>query len=224
MQRYNSFNLIHKGLRAMLYDTALAIQHTDFTNPAETLPTLEKVENTLYFFDEHADHEDRFILPAIEKHNKKLVDNFEKEHVTDHRLAADLRNLKQVLNSTLDPESRYAIGRQIFFLFNAFVAFNLEHMNREEDQLNKVLWEHYTDEEILTIEQNIVNSISPDELFEESKWMMRGINNAEVISWLRGVKMEAPEFIFQSILQLARQELPETRWNEISKKITLQKN
>ena len=218
MQRFNIFNQIHKGLRAMLYDTALAIQHTDFTQPLEATQTMEKVEKVLDFFDEHALHEDQFILPSIEKYNKELVDNFEKEHVTDHKLANNLRNLKQVLDSSYHPETRFNIGREIFYLFNEFVAFNLDHMNREEEHLNKVLWDHYSDEEILVFERNIVNSLAPDKLFEESKWMMRGINNAEVISWLDGLKNGAPEFVFQAMLQLAMQELPVDRWLQVNER------
>jgi len=34
-QRYNIFNQLHKGLEALLYDTAIMIQQTSFCQPAE---------------------------------------------------------------------------------------------------------------------------------------------------------------------------------------------
>ena len=40
--RFNPFRQIHQGLRALLYDTALCIQHTHFENPDEMNFALEK--------------------------------------------------------------------------------------------------------------------------------------------------------------------------------------
>lgn len=81
-QRYNVFNQIHKGLRGMLYDTALRLQRTDFSGP-EASQAIEPLHQVLLFFDDHADHEDRFILPHIRKHNAPLLDELEKEHEID---------------------------------------------------------------------------------------------------------------------------------------------
>ena len=35
MSRFNVFNQIHKGLRAMLYDTALTLQQTHFDDAGQ---------------------------------------------------------------------------------------------------------------------------------------------------------------------------------------------
>ena len=32
MKRYNIFNQVHKGLRALLYETIIKLQQTDFTD------------------------------------------------------------------------------------------------------------------------------------------------------------------------------------------------
>ena len=83
-QRFNIFNQIHKALRALLYDTALTLQQTYFGNPDEVETALEKLRLILDIFDKHADHEDQFVLPAIQAYEPSLVDAFEKEHVEDH--------------------------------------------------------------------------------------------------------------------------------------------
>ncbi|MBS1567642.1 MAG: hypothetical protein JST39_24880, partial [Bacteroidetes bacterium] len=103
------------------------------------------------------------------------------------------------------------IGRQILEAFNGFIAFNLYHMNKEETLLNAVLWEHYTDQEILGIQQNIISSIPPQILMEESRWMMRAISNTEIIGWLTGLKHNAPAPVFNVFLQMAAEELPGDR-------------
>jgi L-asparaginase/Glu-tRNA(Gln) amidotransferase subunit D len=53
-----------------------------------------------------------------------------------------------------------------------------------------------------------------------TKWMMRGLNNAEITRWLKEVKNNAPDFVFQSLMQIAAQQLDEHRWQLIREAIT----
>ncbi|MBO9661075.1 MAG: hemerythrin domain-containing protein, partial [Chitinophagaceae bacterium] len=104
MNRYNVFNTIHKGLRALMYDTAAMIQRTDFSvNTAAE--TVSRVNWVMDIFDEHARHEDEFLLPLAFKNNEALAQEFEKEHEVDHRLSDDLRTaLKAWENASGDAE------------------------------------------------------------------------------------------------------------------------
>jgi hypothetical protein len=65
MKRYNIFNQIHKGLRALLYETIIKLQQTDFTDAEDADEAVQQVKIILDLFDEHAHTEDNFILPAI---------------------------------------------------------------------------------------------------------------------------------------------------------------
>ena len=51
MNRYNIFYQVHKGLRAMLYETALLLQHTDFTNFDEAEQAIEQLQTVVELFD-----------------------------------------------------------------------------------------------------------------------------------------------------------------------------
>ncbi|HEY9176352.1 MAG TPA: hemerythrin domain-containing protein, partial [Flavipsychrobacter sp.] len=90
--RYNVFNQIHKGLRHLMYDTAVRLQTNDLSRP-EAIEAVNAVSQVVDLFDEHAHHEDQFILPMIEKHNPTLVADFEKDHELDHKLSEGLRQL-----------------------------------------------------------------------------------------------------------------------------------
>jgi hypothetical protein len=214
-QRFNIFNLIHKGLRNNLYDTALKIQRTDFSSVEETTPVIAQLEQLLFYFEEHARHEDTFVLPAIARHNPKIVREFESEHEEDHRLSQDMRAFVTQWRLEKMESPRVIWGKRIFYSFNRFVAFNLKHTNKEEELLNPILWENYSDEELETISQKIIQSIKPDILMAQSRWMMRSINRKEAIGWLSGVKRNAPNEIFRLFIQMAQQELSESTWNEV---------
>jgi len=214
--RYNVFNNIHKGLRAMLYDTGAMIQRTDFSHQTAAV-TVNRVNWVMDIFDEHARHEDLYLLPLAFKNNESLAKEFEQEHEVDHRLSDDLRGaLKAWLQAVNDGE-REATGQAIFYAFNEFIAFNLYHMNKEENVLLLNLWNHYTDQELLAAENSIIQSIDPETLMEESKWMMRSISNPEIIGWLTGIRYGAPPPVFDIYFSLAKQEVPADRFAEIGK-------
>ena len=212
MKRYNAFYLIHKALRAMLYDAAITLQQTDFSNSSEAENMLSKINDVLFAFEQHAHHEDKFILPAIEQFETGLAASFENEHVEDLRLSNSLKNLVIIYENTSFAEEQTACGSAIKKSFVEFLVFNIEHMAKEEMLLNQALWQHYTDEQILDIQQKLQASISPAEMQSAAKWMMRAISNADAIDWLKKVKHTAPQFIYENLINIAQQELNETRF------------
>jgi hypothetical protein len=198
MQRYNSFNLIHKTLRHMLYDAAVLLQQTNFAETAESNAAIEKIETVVYFFVHHAHHEDNYVLPAVKKYDAALVASFEDEYEKYLGLGNKLKNLINIYRNVNFEEERMTAGSAICKAFIDFMIFNLEHMSKEEILINQVLWQHYTDEQLLAINQQIVANIQPEEMAFTSKWMIRSINNKEAIGWLLQVKAARPSFVLQS--------------------------
>jgi hypothetical protein len=219
MQRYNPFNLIHKGLRAMLYDAALTLQQTNFAEEDEAAIALEKVEDVLFLFENHAHHEDSMVLPAVEAYESKLAKEFEEEHEEDLRLTNRLKNLIIIFRNVYFTEEKMIAGSAISKSFVEFMVFNLEHMAREEMLLTQALWKYYTDEQLLAISQKIAASIAPAEAALGLKWMMRGINNDDAINWLKSVRQSAGEVVFNSLIRIAETELPAHRFSVIEEAV-----
>ena len=82
-------------------------------------------------------------------------------------------------------------------------------MQREETELNRLLWDHYTDHEIQMINDRIIAGISPDEMEKAAQWIMRAINREEAINWLKEVKANAPAPVFDLLFSLTETELPQ---------------
>lgn len=208
MERYNSFNLIHKALRAMLYDTALTLQTTYFAEVAEAKAAIDNVESIIYFFEQHAHHEDTFMLPAIQAFEPTLVEAFENEHVADLELGNRLATLLKMYEACMLDEEKVNCGSAINKCFRDFMVFNIEHMGKEESEINRVLWTHYTDEELIALNGRLVASIPPGDLMTQAKWILRSINKNEAVKWLKGVCETAPSFVFEALMKLADTELP----------------
>lgn len=218
--RFNIFNQIHKALRALLYDAALYVQQTDFATAEEAITALEKIKAVVDIFDKHAAHEDHFILPAIQQYEPSLADSFEQEHAEDHQLAENLRIAIAGFETHETAAARLQAGHNILHLFIAFMAFNLDHMAKEETVLNERLWRYYSDRELLELNQQIVASIQPEEMAFTSAWMMKGMNNAEITGWLKAVQKNAPEVVFSTLFNIAEKELPYERFRKILEDLT----
>jgi hemerythrin-like domain-containing protein len=220
MQRYNIFYQIHKGLREMLYQTASRLQQTDFTMASETEAIAEQMNIVLDLFDKHAATEDHFILPAIETYEPSVSSLFAEEHVQDHALSDKLRSVLKGLQVAENDNDKNTWGTVLRPVFIDFVVFNLNHMAKEEEVLNKLLWRYYSDEELQAITGEILAYQPPQTLQLFSSWMLRGLSNNEIKDWLKEVKHTAPDFIFNGLLAEAERVLPQNRWNVIRETIT----
>lgn len=208
MQRFNTFTLIHKALRAMMYDTSLTIQQTYFADETEAEYALGKIEQVLHQFEQHAHHEDTYVLHAIAAFAPEVVEAFEKEHEEDHRLGRLLEHLVAIFRSIETAEEKIVCGSALAKAFKDFLVFNLNHMEKEEVEVNRVLWKNFTDKQIQEINNRVVANIPLAEKAISAKWIMRGVNKAEATTWLRGVKETAPSLVFQSLYDLTNTELP----------------
>jgi hypothetical protein len=215
MERYNSFNLIHKGLRAALYQTALQLQQTDFTSEEEMEEAVNKVREVVMIFDGHAHKEDTFVLPAIAAYEPSVVASFESEHVEDVQLGEQLNfSIAKVVGSNSLLE-KLVSGRELTEAFVRFMVFNLNHMAKEENIINKILWRYYSDDEIKKIVAEIGKNVEPWIQDIYAGWMLRGVNNPEAVNWIMAIEKTAPPVVYQTLLQKAKQELPEKRYTKV---------
>ena len=212
MQRYNIFSLVHKGLRALLYHTANTLQQTDFSSALEADPVMKQVTDVMDLFDRHAINEDNFILPAIERFEPGVAALFRKERREDQVRGNRIRTLVQMFIHNFSTEERLLLGGAVRFAFVEFLTANLGQMAKEEDVLNNLLWANYCDEELRAITRQIVAQIAPEDLAKFSRWMLNGLNNREIIAWLKAVRNNAAGCVFNDLFSAAANELPGSRW------------
>jgi hemerythrin-like domain-containing protein len=217
--RVNIFNQIHKGLRALLYETSLLLQQTDFADDHEMQAAINRVNLVADLFDDHAHHEDKYVLPALQEYEPSIVDAFTQEHAMDCKLTRGLKDSLQAVQMA-SPLVRSEMANELSKTFIQFMVFNLDHMAKEESILNKILWRYYSDEDILSIQQKIVASLTPWSAAASSKWMMRGLNNPEIVRWLQTVEESAPETGFQNLFGIAEKELPDERFTQVLEALT----
>jgi iron-sulfur cluster repair protein YtfE (RIC family) len=214
------FHQIHKGLRALLYETAIKLQQSDFWHLEDAEECLERISEVIALFEKHADSEDTVVFPAIEKYEPSIADAFLKEHVEDHILSEKLNSAIIAYRAAPTINEKIAASRQIHIAFTKFLVFNIEHMAKEEEVLNPLLWRYYSDKDLLELTQRIVKNIAHDKLERYNSWMMRGLNNQEITGWLKEVEKHAPEEVFQALFVTAEKELAPRRFREVLECLT----
>ncbi|HZH37186.1 MAG TPA: hemerythrin domain-containing protein [Flavisolibacter sp.] len=213
--RFNPFAQIHKGLRALLYDTALMLQHTNFTVEEETAAAVDRVKLVTTLFEHHAHVEDSQLFPLIEPYAPQIVDDFESQHQIDHELSHKLEAcIARFTDSNTDAQNIWA-GSELCHSFHSFLAFNVEHMKKEETIINECLWRYYSDEDLLRKVQEISGSVPPDQNRHFVFWMLKGMARHEIINWYNTIKLSAPPPVFAFFCDLAEDALPSASWNAV---------
>jgi hemerythrin-like domain-containing protein len=218
--RYNSFYQVHKALRAMLYETAIELQRTDFNNEEQATAVLSNITTIVDVFDKHAYNEDKYVFAAIAEYEPSVVDSFEQEHVRDHELGVQVRTLINIYPTLKTDEEKKHLGSAMRKTFIDFLTFNLVHMAKEEDVINNLLWRYYSDEQIKAIEKKIISSQAPESTAIVWKWMLRGLSNLEITNWLKAVEKNAPEVVFNNLFATAERELPKARFRQVIEELT----
>lgn len=222
--RHNLFNLVHKGLRYSLFDTAIKFQHADLGNKESAEGAIGQLEQVLKLFEGHAYLEDNFINEPLSHRDYAIADLFEKEHEEDERLGEMLKELISNWKKATSYEARKSKGLKLFYAFNEFMAFNLNHMNKEEIALNKSLWAHYTDVEIKAMVQHMLMTVGPEKIRPYNPWMVKAANNEEIVQWFNDIHAHAPADVYEAFYQLAENMLPTERMEHIRASVPPVKN
>jgi len=211
--RFNPFGQVHKGLRALLYDTALLLQHTNFAVEDEIYPAIDRVKQVNSLFAHHAHIEDSQVFPMIESFAPDVVTDFEAQHQVDHALSESLEKCLAHFTEANTVEQNKFAGNELLQNFNAFLAFNVEHMKKEETIVNGVLWQHYSDEQLQKKVHEISAAIPPQENGQFVYWMLKGLGTQEIIDWYNAIKLTAPPPVFNFFCDLAEEALSCSKWN-----------
>jgi hypothetical protein len=149
---------IHKALRRSLFETAIGLARTDFESADETAAAERAVAACFTYLREHAEHEDRHVIPEIARLNPELANALALAHPELERASIAIDSLWPRLTLLAGAE-RAAMGAELCRRFQAFVAMQLEHMDKEERNVLPTLQARFSDAELGALSGRIVREI-----------------------------------------------------------------
>lgn len=177
--RLDPFTPIHKGLRRLMFEAGVELARTDFGDAAAIGAAAGAVTTCLRLLREHADLEDRHVLPLIERADPELAAAIAVEHPSLERATIAVDTLWPRF-AALDGPGRVDLGDELVRRFNALVAEQLRHLDREERQVNAALWAALTDAEIGASSVAIVRELGPERMAEWGQVLATSLNAGEL--------------------------------------------
>ena len=218
-QRFPIYRPIHKAIRHTLFSTSRQVGLADFTDDAVTQETLAALDRTIGILRQHRGYEDAHIHRALERKLPGATARFAEDHEEDERLTAEIEQLGVRIRNA-DGTQRVALGIELHERFNAYVGMYLGHLYREETELQKVLWDNFTDAELIAIRAAIVRDLPPGgrvgKLLPE---MCASYNPDEISLFLKRVKADAPPEVFQRVTQVAESVMQPAMWAKVRARI-----
>ena len=218
-QRHEIYRPTHKALRHMMFSTAHKLGIADFRDDAEALDAITSLERTINLLVIHADHENNYIHPDLEKRAPGLIASYETDHQNDEKVYAELRRLGQEANRA-SGDQKGALGTEVYGRFNSFVGEYLGHLVREESELQQALWDNFTDEELGTMVGRIIANYPPDQMGEFLAEICAALNADELTGMLGQMKAMAPPGRFDGVMKMAEQACTPSNFEKVRARLT----
>ena len=212
LRKTDLFTFIHKTIRSLIYNTASKLQTADFTDETEVKNLLTSLRHDLDLLHEHAVNEDNIIFPEIADEEPQMIEALNEEHKKLESKLNGLLVLIEKIEQSNSNEERMLLGNSLNSIFNDFIADYLAHMNHEEATVLEASFKYLTDEELIAIRTRIQSNVPPDRYKVWMNWMLRSLNNSELVGLLSSMKASAPSNVFDSILEATKSILDKERW------------
>ncbi len=213
---------IHKGQRlafGQLSNLAGTIDFNDVEAVERLYSLLMEMKVELHG---HAELEEKFIHPLLRESVPGAARRIEDEHVIMHlQLDELLANLEAIMAKPPDYDLRRDMGQEFYLAWNRFISFYFAHINDEEENIQRELWDLYTNEELLKCFTSIISGQSPEQLMQNLQIMLPALNMEESVAILLGVKAIAPPPAQEAIYNMAKEILEPERWEELSSRIEM---
>lgn len=215
MTRPRSFSTPHKGLRNILSQFTMLAGQTDFSDLAQ-VGQLKTLGNEMFMLlTEHMHTENNFTI----RHLEERIPGFAQQELDDHEAVEAIQEaLHQRLNA-LDGTQDANEAHEFYLAAANFQSIYLEHIHHEETDTEKLLWETFTDEELLQHRMEILAHIPPQIMVVWFKYMIPAQNEAENLEMLGGFKANAPREAYEGVMSMLQVVMSPERFRSLRMKL-----
>lgn len=210
--RMNLYGFPHKGLRNAISQLSQSAGNTDCSdqNSLSSLKTLADEVFTLLGL--HAHSEETVVLPALEI---KMPDSTA-ENIAEHaQLESEIESMKQELNA-ISCDSPPNLLSNFYASVTNFHSKYLAHMAMEESKMNTLIWENFTDADLMEQHGQIMSALTPEQIMMWFKYIVPALNPFERTIIMGGFKANAPTPFFDSVLTMLSDFLQQNEHQQLS--------
>jgi hemerythrin-like domain-containing protein len=222
-ERFNIYKRTHKALSSLAFEASAKIQQTDFKDAVAAEDAISSVRLAIRSYETHLNQEDCIVYNALSGLAPFIIAMVEQTNRRDLELGL-------AINDRLDDYSRLynkgganAFAQELQTSFFSFTSVLLQHIYKEETVLNEILWNNFSDEQLVAMESVIVTNMKPCEKETYTRQLLKWLSNQEIIVWICNVMDNGYYHHASDLLQSARTSLPDERWQFISRNVEMQR-
>lgn len=212
--RFNLFKSVHKGLRALLADTLLQLQQTDFLIADQATVAVERIKLVLLLMHRHTKWEEDFIFPKLGTESQSMISFFTNQHYHTDALTLNMDILICGFVEAKTNMEKEAVANNLLNAFVEFLAYNFNHMNMEEQLINPLLWSNNDDNELRALQLQHLNASTSRSEQVFLQWMLIHNTNRELVSWMNSMNQKSTQF--NLVYDLAQKVLAPERLESIN--------
>ena len=212
MKRLRTFAAAHKALRNILCQFSTRAGQTNYENPNEVNQLKSLGSEMLLLLEDHVTIENEFILKPLGEKIPGASDHDLMEHEEIEKLQAQLKASMNLLTGYDQTP-----GHQFYLDFTRFQSRYLLHILHEETETEKLLWNHFTDQELIHIKMNILKNIPTELQLIWWKYMIPAQNEIENIAMLTTIRIKSP-VLFEEALRVIDPYISRERQEKIIEK------
>ncbi len=219
--RLKAYEIPHKGLRNLLAQVSLRAGNTDFSDPIQVAHLHQLGRHLFHLLTEHAEDENEVTLAQLEQRQPGAAQHNTAEHEIIEAQQSRLEDLLERLVMEARRGSDVTqLAEEFYFEINRFQSGYLLHMLEEEEETQRLLWNNFTDAELLDIRRQIIARISPADILLWYQYSTPYLNHHDRVQWLRSAKAQAPAPFFGQIMAVLQSALPNADFRRLERELS----
>ena len=213
--RFDAYRPIHKALRHAMTEALFVAGRLDPADACDVAKVVEQGRALLTLCETHLKKENAFVHPAMEARAPGSTADTVRQHAHHEDEIVRVGSLLDILEGAPDGH-RAAAAVEYYRELGLFVGDNFVHMHQEETENDPILWQHYSDDELMALDAEIVTSISPAEKSQALRWMMPAFNPQERAGMLAAMRAAVPAPVFAGMLDMVKPLLSDLDWRKLT--------
>jgi hypothetical protein len=199
------YTFVHKAHRVRLFHLSMEIGRADFRDPADAARIKALLEKEIVHLRDHARIEEHYIHPLYRKiPDASVAIEFDHDH---QKLEKEIEALEVI--------ARERTWNKLHRAYNGFLGRYLVHLEEEEQRQEEILWKQCSDEDLAEVFARFQRERSPEKLRDDLELFLPALSAPELIGMFTGMKLHAPDFVFQFAQGLAEQMTAPAIWAKV---------
>jgi uncharacterized protein (DUF1330 family) len=206
---------VHKGIRRGLFHVTEAAGHVDPFDEQELSESHTKIGHLLHLLDVHAQHEDEFFGPLIDRHLPAPAARLRHEHDELDERTDDIRRQLAALGSAAGEDRRLGQHR-LYLTLSEFAGRYLVHQTTEEVDVLPALNRAAGTDELVEASNALVAAIDPVDMDGYMRLIVPATNPIDLAELYATMREGAPADAFDFLLDLARHGLEPSEYARLA--------